>query len=40
MTLQITHRPNKLEDVFGNQAIKDGLTSIFARTKDFPHAFH
>lgn len=39
MTLQITHRPNKLEDVFGNQAIKDGLTSIFARSEDFPHAF-
>jgi len=39
MPLQITHRPNELKDVFGNQGTKDSLESIFLRKKDFPHAF-
>lgn len=39
MPLQITHRPDNLKDFFGNQPIKDSLESIFARSKDYPHAF-
>lgn len=39
MPLQTVHRPGKIEDVFGNQSIKDGLEGIFSRKKDFPHAF-
>lgn len=39
MPLQITHRPKTIDEVFGNQSIKDGLESIFSRKKDFPHAF-
>jgi len=39
MPLQTIHRPGKIEDVFGNQSIKDGLEGIFSRKKDFPHAF-
>lgn len=39
MPLHIDHRPSKLSEVFGNQAIKDSLESIFARKSDYPHAF-
>jgi DNA polymerase III gamma/tau subunit len=39
MPLQIEHRPSELSEVFGNQAIKDSLQSIFDRKSDYPHAF-
>ena len=39
MPLHIDHRPDCLEDFFGNKAIKDSLESIFSRKADFPHAY-
>jgi len=39
MPLQIEHRPSRLSEVFGNQAIKDSLESIFERKSDYPHAY-
>jgi DNA polymerase III subunit gamma/tau len=39
MPLHIDYRPNCLDDVIGNDSIKDSLGSIFEREKDFPHAF-
>jgi|GEM_PF-484384 len=39
MPLHIDYRPITLEEVIGNDSIKDSLSSIFARTSDFPHAF-
>lgn len=39
MTLAIEHRPKNLSELVGNQAVKDSLESIFARKKDFPHAY-
>ena len=39
MPLQTTHRPNKLSDFIGNEALIESLTSVLAREKDKPHTF-
>lgn len=39
MPLHTDYRPNCLEDLIGNDSVKDSLESVFGREKDFPHAF-
>lgn len=39
MPLQTEYRPKTLDEFVGNQPTKDGLTAIFSRKKDLPHAF-
>jgi DNA polymerase-3 subunit gamma/tau len=39
MPLAIDYRPKTIEEVIGNDSIKDSLRSVFSREKDFPHAF-
>jgi DNA polymerase-3 subunit gamma/tau len=39
MPLHIEYRPKTLEEVIGNEAVKESIASIFSRKKDFPHAF-
>lgn len=39
MPLQNDYRPSCLEEIYGNDHIKSSLESIFAREKDFPHAY-
>jgi len=39
MPLHIDYRPSSLEEVIGNESVKESITSIFSRKKDFPHAY-
>lgn len=39
MPLQTTHRPDKLSDFVGNEALVESLSSVLAREKDRPHTF-
>jgi len=39
MPLHIDHRPADLSEIFGNEAIKKSIESIFNRKADYPHAY-
>lgn len=39
MPLQHTYRPKTLDEMFGNDATKQSVAALLARTKDIPHAF-
>ena len=39
MPLHIDYRPKTLEEVVGNDSVKDSLRSLFKRKEDIPHSF-
>lgn len=40
MPLQHAYRPTKIDDLWGNEAVKDSVKALFSRReKDLPHAF-
>ena len=39
MPLHTKYRKTKIEDIIGNDAIKEGLHSVLNRKKDFPHSY-
>lgn len=39
MPLQTSHRPQIIEDLYGNPHVKESLEAVLSRTKDKPHSF-
>jgi len=39
MPLQNTYRAEKLEELYGNRALKESLQSVLSREKDIPHVY-